>query len=727
MIKQMIILILFFLIVFSATAKPAVSDGLPLALGRTRLPNDSRLYTDAELPIIGHLPFVPSETVEVWEDRAEYLRRQIKVSLGLWPMPTRTPLNAVIHGHVERDDYTVEKVYFQSIPGHYVTGNLYRPKVKSQALRPAVLCPYGHWKNGRFNKTDDYTFARYLKDGQEHFDPSGRYPLQARCVQLARMGCVVFIYDMVGYADSVQLPHRPEPRDWGYGSAQAHLHLQNLAGLQTFNSIRALDFISGLEGVDPKRIAVTGASGGGIQTLMLFAVDERPVACIPVVSVFISRRGAPCTYGPYMRIEEGTIGLAALTAPRPLCVINAGGDWTRDFMFYGHLQLKQLYRLLGIEDLFTGKLLLKNPHNYNALSRWIMYEFVNKHLKLGLTTPIIETDFKPLLVSEMTVWNKQHPKPSGDQVGDTHEHALLNWLTQDSLKQLDALIPKDAPTLDSYCKVVGGAVDIMIGRHMPDPATLRLKTVSKKRLGSIQLTVGLLSNTEAKTELPLVLIEPFNTNGQVIIWVHPEGKSGLFNNGTLRTYVERLLKADFSVIGVDLLYQGEFLREDKPLEKTTLLKWKGKPSIDYTLGNRRPLFSERVFDILTVLSFVRNRKPSPTSVHLVGLDGTGHWVAAARAQAGNAIDKIAIDTDGFRFAQLNDVQHLDFLPGAAKYHDLPGMLALGAPHKLWLAGEKAIPVVLHSAYIASNANDNLTLYSGEKAKLYDAAIDWFLQ
>ena len=116
-------------------------------------------------------------------------------------------------------------------------------------------------------------------------------------MQLARMGCVVFHYDMVGYADSVQIPfelahgcskQRPEfdtPENWGFFSTQAELRLQSIMGLQTYNSIRALDWISQLPDVDPARIGVTGASGGGTQTFILTSIDPRPLAAFPAVIV----------------------------------------------------------------------------------------------------------------------------------------------------------------------------------------------------------------------------------------------------------------------------------------------------------------------------------------------------------------------------------------------------------------------------------------------------------
>src|SRR5207245_1406848 len=96
-----------------------------------------------------------------------------------------------------------------------------------------------------------------LRTGAEKTAEGARYPLQARCAQLVRMGCVVFHYDMVGYADSQSISHST-----GFTDAEAQLRLQSFMGLQTFNSIRALDFLLSLPEVDPARIGVTGASGG---------------------------------------------------------------------------------------------------------------------------------------------------------------------------------------------------------------------------------------------------------------------------------------------------------------------------------------------------------------------------------------------------------------------------------------------------------------------------------
>jgi len=268
---------------------PCAGAAPPRAVPKGKLPDDCRLGPPRTLD--SYAPFTPVASPAAWEQRADRLRRQVLVATGLWPMPTRVPPQAVVHGRIERDRYTVEKVFFESVPGHFVSGNLYRPAGRPGRL-PAVLSPHGHWPEGRFHDHGPEQVRREIAEGAERFEVGGRHPLQARCVQLARMGCVVFHYDMIGYADSVQLEHRPGVREamntadgWGYFSPQAELRLQNMMGLQTLNSVRALDFLLSLADVDPARVAVTGASGGGTQTFLLCAIDDRPAVAFPAVMV----------------------------------------------------------------------------------------------------------------------------------------------------------------------------------------------------------------------------------------------------------------------------------------------------------------------------------------------------------------------------------------------------------------------------------------------------------
>ena len=310
----------------------------PRALPSDRRPNDERRGPPRTLE--GFFPFTPVRSPEDWTARIEQIRRQILLSAGLWPMPSKTPLNSVIHGKIDRNEYSVEKVIFESVPGHFVTGNLYRPKkvLGNGSKIPAVLCPHGHWPKGRFLDQDEKTVRQELATGAERWETAAHHPLQARCVQLARMGCIVFHYDMVGYADSIQFTeHTPTyayERAPQLGSDQfftvdADGRLQTVFGLQTWNSIRSVDFLLSLPEVDPHRIGITGASGGGTQAMILTAIDLRLAASFPCVMVSTAMQGGcTCENGHYLRIGMGNIDIAAATAPRPLGM-TAADDWTK--------------------------------------------------------------------------------------------------------------------------------------------------------------------------------------------------------------------------------------------------------------------------------------------------------------------------------------------------------------------------------------------------------------
>ena len=271
----------------------------------------------------GYFPFTPSDSAAAWNTRAESVRTHLKVALGLWPMPTKSPLNSVIHGKTDFADYTLEKVYFESAPGFFVTGNLYRPK-KTSGKSPGVLCPHGHWSNGRFLDSGEAALKQEIVHGAERFADGGRSVLQSRCVQLAKMGCVVFHYDMLGYADSVQIPmsvahdfakQRPEmntAENWGLFSPQAESHLQSVMMLQTWNSIRSLDFLESLPDVDSSRLACTGASGGGTQTFILAALDPRIKVAFPAVMVSTAMQGGcTCENASLLRVTFGTSPMRA--------------------------------------------------------------------------------------------------------------------------------------------------------------------------------------------------------------------------------------------------------------------------------------------------------------------------------------------------------------------------------------------------------------------------------
>jgi hypothetical protein len=148
----------------------------------------------------------------------------------------------------------------------------------------------------------------------------------------------------------------------------------------------------------------------------------------------------------------------------------------------------------------------------------------------------------------------------------------------------------------------------------------------------------------------------------------------------------------------------------------------------YTFGYNHPVSTQRVHDVLSVLSLASHQDPKPKQIDLVGLAGAGHWAVAACTQARDVVDNLAVDTQGFRFAKIRSLRDPDFAPGLAKYGDLPGLLALAAPTKLWLAGEgTTVPNIVEATYHASGAGPNVTTWQGDAQHAPRNAVDWLLE
>lgn len=691
----------------------SISPGLfadsPKAISGDAKPNDSRLAPPKDLN--GYFPFAPPAK-EKWPARAEEVKRQMSVALGLWPLPEKTPLNAVVHGAQEFDDYVVEKVYFESLPGFYVTGSLYRPK-KIEGRVPAVLCPHGHWANGRFYDRGEPGIFNDVNGGSERFVNGGRSPLQARCVQLARMGCVAFLYDMIGYADSVQISQelahgfakqRPEmnkTENWGLFSPQAEANLQSIMGLQTWNSIRALDFLESLPYVDPNRLAVTGSSGGGTQTMILAALDPRIVSSYPAVMVSTAMQGGcTCENCSLLRVDTGNVEFAALFAPKPQGM-TAADDWTKEMETKGFPELKKLYEELG-----AGKNVSLHPavhfqHNYNNVARAPMYDLFNRAFQLGLKTPIVERDYDRQNADQQTVWDDQHPRP--EAASADFERKLLHELKTSSDQAIAALTPTDEASLARFKQTVGGGWNAILGATTPGFDSLQLEVMDKQtKEGCLQIT-GLLrkdAESENHTELPIIFLYPNKWNGQAVVWLSPAGKGGLYAaDGKLMPLVQKLVDEGVSVVGVDLLGQGEFAGDEQNPIVANPREFAG-----YTYGYNRTLFAKRVADVLTVGAFVRGHDRSAKYVDLVGVGKCGQIAAAARAVDPALFDRAVIAAGGFRFGKLLDFRDASFIPGGAKYGDLPALLALAAPQSTLVMGESDEGLALSkAAYAAAGA------------------------
>lgn len=637
-------------------------------------------------------PWAPPTNRTAWETQVERLREQLLVACGLWPLPERTTLEPVIHGKINRDGYSVEKVYFASRPGHYVTGNLYRP-TQTAGKAPGVLCPHGHWPNGRFYDAGDDGAKEQLASGAEQFESGAHSPLQARMIQLARMGCVVFHYDMVGYADSKPLGHASDLND-----VAAELWLQNNLGLQTWNSIRALDFLTSLPDVDASRIGVTGASGGGTQTFMLCAIDPRPTVAFPAVMVSTDMQGGcPCENASYLRHGINNVTIAAMFAPKPLAMSGAD-DWTINIETRGLPELKQVYSLFNQADHVNAVCFPQFKHNYNQVAREMMFDWFNQHLGLNHPSPVRQTDFTPLSRDELTVWDAQHPLPPDalDAV------KLRELMTAEAQTRFAALVPDSPNELAEYRRVVGTAVRVMLADGLP--AGVSVSHESETDLGGTKLVKGHCIQNGAN--VPFIVLVKDNFAGELVLWIDGAGKSSLFgSDGRPLPAVQKLVDSGKGVVSCDLLLTGEAVpAEGQPERKVN----DGFPG--YTFCYNRPLMAERVRDVLSLLAAAQSR-PEIRSVHLVASGGAGPVGALACAVAGTKFASATIDLQGFSFANVTSAQDPNLLPGALKYGDIGGLTPLAAPLNLTVYGANADNLQTLSK-VYQIAGGKLTLHDG---------------
>jgi dienelactone hydrolase len=288
-----------------------------------------------------------------WEKRREELKQCIQQQLNLSPWPEKNPLKPVFTPKRRHNGYTTENVALETLPGLYLSGTLYRPS-SGRGPFPAVMIAQGHFELQRY----------------------GDEP-QILAATLARMGAVVFSYDMFAMNESML---QFDMADHRTRAAQV---------IQTWNSIRVLDFLTSLKEVDSQRIAMTGASGGGTQTFLATVLDPRIAVSVPVVMVSSWFYGG-CTCESGMPIhtcgKHGTNNaeIAAMAAPRPMLVVSIGNDWTVNVPENEYPYIRKIYEKYGRENLVQNVHLPDERHDYGPSKRAAVCKFLAGHLSLSL-------------------------------------------------------------------------------------------------------------------------------------------------------------------------------------------------------------------------------------------------------------------------------------------------------------------------------------------------------
>ena len=583
-----------------------------LFTGVSQTVTDPRIYQTRNVHTVYTFP---GYTKTEWIAKAAELREHILVSNGLTPMPEKTPLNAHIFGRVERENYTVEKVYFEAYPGFFTTGNLYRPRGKKGPF-PAIVSPHGHWGRGRLENSE-----------------AGSVP--GRCINFAKQGYIIFSYDMVGRVDS------GEQIDHAYGADREVLWGLSLMALQLWNAIRSVDFLEALPDVDADRIGCTGASGGGTQTFMLTAIDDRIKVSAPVNMISAHMQGGClCENAPNLRLDISNIEIGALMAPRPLLLVSATGDWTKDTPKVEYPAIRSIYAHFGAEDK-VDQVQIDADHNYNKDSREAVYAWFGKWF-LGEedATKFREVPFEVERDEALLVFhNRDLPKHTLDAEGLTRSRI------ESAEEQLAARKPTDAASLEQFREEMGAALRRSLA--ISSPASTHPKPVEEGNFTAQPLVVG------GNNQLPALFLTPKSEteNGSATLIAHPQGAMNLINpeTGQPTRLVSHLLAAGESVLGVDLFLTDAHSSAAGKVIRDTSDRY-------FTTYNRTDA-ALRVQDILTALAHLKSQTGVST-LKLIGLEEAGLWCLLAAGFAD--VDRTVIDAN--QFDTDNDEAYLQNLP-----------------------------------------------------------------
>jgi len=308
------------------------------------------------------------KTLDDWETKRQVYREQLFEMLSLDPLPEKTDIKAVITGKVEHEEFTVEKIHYQSSPGLYVTGNLYIPRSLEKPA-PTILYVCGH--------------AVGTKNGIRY---GNKAPYQHHCAWFARHGYVCFVIDTV---------HRGEIEGIHHGTYQYKMWWWNSrgytpAGVEAWNCIRALDYLQTRKEVDKERIGVTGRSGGGAYSWWLAALDDRIKVAVPVAGITDLQNHVvdgcveghcDCMYIVNTYRWDYPL-VAALVAPRPLLISNSDKDsiFPLDGVVRLHEKVRKIYKLYNAEK-NLGLHITEGPHKDTQEMRIHAFVWFNRFLK----------------------------------------------------------------------------------------------------------------------------------------------------------------------------------------------------------------------------------------------------------------------------------------------------------------------------------------------------------
>ncbi len=607
-----------------------------------------------------HAKDQPAKTRADWQRRRDALRRAMLQAMG--PVPEKPcPLQARVVGVLKRPGYRIEKVLFQSRPDVWVTGTMYVPD-PAGGRRPAVLVVHGHWAGARR-------------------DPV----VQARCLGLVQLGFVVLAVDAFGAGE------RSPTMQFGfyhgalYGSTlwpTGH----TLLGMQVYDNQRALDYLSSRSEVDPHRFGITGASGGGNQTMYAGAMEDRFQAVVPVCSVgtYQSYLHAACCVcevlpGALRFAEEGDV--LALVAPRALMVINA----TRDsFNFSVGEAARSIARARPVFELYhAGEKLRHVPfestHAYNQQMRETMYGWMTQWLKNeGKGQPIPEPKHqietredlacfpdgkRPERFTLLPAFAAQAGRALVERAGGNRPDQVADWEATAAARrrQLRQQIFGDFP-------------------RAPEPAAKLGKPATANNIR----TTPVIVHPEPEMPVPALLQKRTGVREgaqPACVLLHLDGKEQALRHPLAAALLER----DWTILAPDLRATGETRANND-----TIVGAPDHNTAEHALWVGRPLLGQWVFDVSCLLDWLALQPGiDRRRLAVIGLGQAGVVALCAGALLGDRITSVAAvgaPSSYLTSAAYTQGTRMGLLaPGMLQIGDIPHLAALTAPRKLVVA------------------------------------------
>jgi cephalosporin-C deacetylase-like acetyl esterase len=564
-------------------------------------------------------------TGDQWMERQHHLRGMLLTSFGLNPMPERTPLNAREVGMVERDGYRIQKVLFEPRVGCVATAHLYFP-AKTDKPSPAILFSVGHW----------------IENGKMEPD------LQKGCIGLAKLGFVVLIYD--------PLEQGERRIDWRcHNHLEAQLVGMSQAGLMVWESIRAIDYLQSLPEVDPQRIGMTGASGGGHNTMYVSALDKRIGVSVPVcyVNAFENLLDAMqgynwvggqdlCNQVPRVLSYADMGDICALIAPRPLRIINA----THDPMFptkgakRATVRAKAMYDLIGAGDQIDLTL-VDSGHGYFREMREAAYGWFMKWLQnegdgspipepsMAISKPRFAVDYITATADPDQVRPTSDPQASPEMYCFPEARPQSSWeaITREIRRLAEGMPPIQADITSradwaaNRDKLERGLLEVL--GPFPPKETYTPNIVNRFKVGKI-LVECVRYESETGIIIPAILYLNDNLQGfqPVVIYINDVGQKAALLDGT----VENLLEAGYAVFTLDLRGTGS----------TASTEFENA-SDSFMLD--RDLFSQRLWDLLCAVDYLECYSVIGVQIDKHRIACLGQGIAGLLSLYAGAIDR----------------------------------------------------------------------------------------